>query len=479
LFGGLESGGDSGNNLADFMRLRAGNLLKANGGMLMLHLRDIQADQHSGSQILEKLHRYLRNGHVQIEESGGTSSHGSSSHLSPDPLPADVKVVLIASRQEFYELQEDAAELASYFRIKVDFVESFSATLELRRAIAGFVAQCCEQFGLKHFSAGAVTRLLVSMQRWVDDQTRISANFAELQGMVFESAALAAARGAELVEPQDVEAASMAQNMRHQYPEQQMHQAIAEGELLIRVQGRELGQINGLTHIDLGDASFGSPVCISARCFAGEEGVINIDREVEMTGPNHDKGIFILKSWLSASFPKLTPLSLTASLVFEQEYHGVEGDSASCAELYALLSALSGLLLPQGIAITGALNQYGEVLPIGGVNEKIEGYFRVCQRIGLDGKQGVVIPSRNQHHLMLDDAVVQAVAEGMFHIYTISNVLAGIEYLTGMAAGSPDEDGNYRAETVMGRVQRTLESYRHVRKNNQAIHLHQTRDRRM
>lgn len=477
LFGGMESSSDHASNMADFMRLRAGNLLRANGGMLMLHLRDVRADQHSGSQILEKLHRFLRNGRVQIEESGGTSSHGSAIHLAPDALPAAVKVVLIASREEYYELQEDAAELASYFRIKVDFVESFASTNETRQDISIYIAQHCEQFGLRHFSAEAVARLLIAMQRRADDQTRISANFAELLGLVLESAALAGSRGAELVEAQDVEAAVLAQYARHQYPEQQMHEAIAEGELMIRVQGREIGQINGLTHVDLGDASFGSPVCISARCFAGDEGVINIGREVEMSGPNHDKGVFILRSWLSASFARLTPLSLTASLVFEQEYHGVEGDSASCAELYALLSALSGLPLPQGIAVTGALNQHGEVIPIGGVNEKIEGYFRVCQRVGLDGKQGVVIPSRNQQHLMLDDAIVQAVADGMFHIYTVSNVLTGIEHLTGMAAGSPDEDGNYRAETVMGRVQRTLEAFRQVRKNNQYIQPYQSRDR--
>lgn len=478
LFGGMEGSSDSSNALADFMRLRAGNLLRANGGMLMLHLRDIRSDQQSGSQILEKLHRFLRNGRVQIEESGGTVSHGSAINLSPDALAIEVKVVLIASRAEYYELQEEAAELAGYFRVKVDFVDSFAATQEARQAIAAYIAQRCVHFGLLHFSAEAIARLLCAMQRWVDDQNLISANFSELQGLMLESAALAKVRGVELVEAQDVAAAIAAQHARHQYPEQQMHQAIVEGELLIRVQGRELGQINGLTHIDLGGASFGSPVCISARCFAGDKGVLNIDREVEMTGPNHDKGLFILQSWLSASFTRLTPLSLSASLVFEQEYHGVEGDSASCAELYALLSALSGLPLPQGIAVTGALNQYGEVLPIGGVNEKIEGYFRVCQRVGLDGKQGVVIPSRNKQHLVLNDAVVKAVAEGKFHIYTISNVLAGIEHLTGMSAGNPDEEGNYRAETVMGRVQRTLESYRHVRKNNQSIQLYQARDRR-
>lgn len=468
LFGGMESSSDHASNTADFMRLRAGNLLRANGGMLMLHLRDIESDQHNGPQILEKLHRFLRNGRVQIEEAGGTSSHGSTSHLTPEALPVHVKVILIATREEYYALQDEASELASFFRIKVDFVDSFAANSKAYKAVAAYVAERCDHFQLKHFTAKAVARLLRAMQRWVDDQTRISANFAELQGLILESAAVANSRDAELVEFQDVEDAIAAQQARHEYTEQQMREAIVEGDLLIRVQGREIGQVNGLTHMDLGDASFGSPVRISARCYAGDEGIVNISREVEMSGPNHDKGIFILQSWLSASFSRLTPLCLTASLVFEQEYHGVEGDSASCAELYALLSALSGLPLPQGVAVTGALNQHGEVMPIGGINEKIEGYFRVCKQVGLDGTQGVVIPSRNKQHLMLDGEIITAVEQGQFHIYVISHVLEGIEHLTGMSAGTADAGGSYRAETVMGRIQRTLELFHHACESHQA-----------
>lgn len=466
LFGGMESVSDNTSNTPEFMRLHAGNLLRANGGMLMLHLRDIMADQQNGSQILEKLHRFLRNGRVQIEESSGTASHGAVSYLTPEALPVQVKIILIATRDEYYALQDEAAELAGFFRIKVDFVESFAVSTENYQAVARYVAERCEYFQLKHFTAEAVAHLLRAMQRWIDDQTRLSANFAELQGLIVESAAIAQVRQADLVELCDVQAALVAEQARHDYTEQQMRDAIVAGDLLIRVQGSEVGQINGLTHIDLGDASFGSPMCISARCYAGDEGIVNVDREVEMSGPNHDKGVFILQSWLSASFAQLTPLCLTASLVFEQEYHGVEGDSASCAELYVLLSALSGLPLPQGIAVTGAMNQHGEVMPVGGINEKIEGYFRVCKDVGLDGAQGVLIPSRNRQHLMLDDEILAAVEQGRFHIYTISHILEGIEHLTGMPAGSPDEAGDYRGETVMGRAQRALETYRHACESN-------------
>lgn len=465
LFGGLESNGD-GNSTPDFMRIRAGNLLKANGGILMLHLRDIHADQQNGSQIIEKLHRFLRNGHVQVEESAGASAQSSAGHCSLEPLKAVVKVVLIASREDYYALQEESYEFARHFKIKVDFVESFPATPANYQAVAQYIFQQCAEHSLPHFSADAVAIVVRQMQRRIDDQTRISTDFSYLQSLLFESAALAIASNVSLVSAVDVESALKQQYQRHQHPEQQLRHSIIDGELLISLKGRVVGQINGLSHIDLGDASFGSPVRISARCHAGDKGVINIDREVKMSGPNHDKGIFILQSWLSASFANLAPLAMHASIVFEQEYYGVEGDSASCAELFALLSDLSGLALPQGIAVTGALNQHGEVMPIGGVNEKIEGYFRVCQQSGLDGTQGVIIPARNQSHLLLAQEVIDAVKQSKFHIYTIAHVLDGIALLSGLAAGQPDVYGNYLENTVMGEVQNALRNYRDIYRNN-------------
>ncbi|BCM25297.1 Lon protease family protein [Methyloradius palustris] len=463
LFGGLESTGD-GNTTPDFMRIRAGNLLKANGGMLMLHLRDIHADQQNGSQIIEKLHRFLRNGHVQVEESAGSSAQSSAGHCSLEPLKAVVKVVLIASREDYYALQEESYEFARYFKIKVDFVERFSATPANYQAVAQYISQQSAEHNLPHLSADAVAIVIRQMQRRIDDQTRVSTDFSYLRALLFESAAIAG--DASLISAMHVECALKQQYQRHQHPEQQLRHSIIDGELLISLKGKVVGQINGLSHIDLGDASFGSPVRISARCHAGDKGVINIDREVKMSGPNHDKGIYILQSWLSASFANLAPLAMHASIVFEQEYYGVEGDSASCAELFALLSDLSGLALPQGIAVTGALNQHGEVMPIGGVNEKIEGYFRVCQQSGLDGTQGVIIPARNRLHLLLDQEVIHAVAQGQFHIYTIAHVLDGIALLTGLAAGQPDVYGNYLENTVMGEVQNALRNYRDIYRNN-------------
>ncbi len=475
LFGGVESVSES-SNTPDFMRLRAGNLLKAHGGLLMLHLRDLDAGEQGSGGILEKLHRFLRNGRVQIEDTGGSASHSVVPHLL-EPLAVKVKLVLIATHEEFYGLQEDFPAFAGHFKILVDFVERFAASPEIYLAVSRYVAERCDTLGLKHFSAQAVTGLLRAMHRWVEDQARIGTNYAQLETLIIESASVSPL-SAPFVELADVETASKLRLLRHEHYEKELRDSITDGELMIRVQGREIGQINGLTHIELGEAGFGSPVRISARCYPGDRGIINISREVQMSGPNHDKGVLILQSWLAASFPGLAPLSLNASLVFEQEYYGVEGDSASCAELYALLSALSGLPLPQGIAVTGALNQHGEVLPIGGLNEKIEGYFRVCRNLGLDGKQGVLIPAANRLHLMLDDEVTQAVEAGQFHILSIGHVLEGIEYLTGMPIGNADEQGHYRPETVMGRVQRALEQFSEIRKHNQQTLSFLVRDRR-
>jgi predicted ATP-dependent protease len=274
---------------------------------------------------------------------------------------------------------------------------------------------------------------------------RISTQFAVLEKLMLESAAVAEMRNAQLVDIEDVKAAISRRYARHGYIEGHMRDSIVDNELMIAVQGEAIGQINGLTHIDLADASFGSPIRISANCYAGRRDVLTIDREVLMSGPTHDKGVMILQSWLHTNFAKLNPLNMTASLVFEQEYNGVDGDSASCAELFVLLSSLSKLPIKQGIAVTGALNQHGEVLPVGGLNEKIEGYFRVCKDIGLDGKQGVLIPGRNKRHLVLADEVIEAVANGQFHITTMNNVAEGILHLTGHGL---EEVSRIAAETL-------------------------------
>lgn len=456
LFGSIEYQSESDVLVTNFTRIRAGVLHKGHGGFLMLHLRDLLADE----MIWEKLRRFLRSGKLQIEEPGMAFSPMAAVSLIPEVVHVDVKIILIGSREQYYDLQEHDPEFARSFRVKVDFAESFLSSPETRRASSIFIAHACHNLGLPHFTAAAVARMLEDSHREAEDQTRQSAIFSRAEALVMESAAFCRTRSGILVNEGDVEAALRARSLRHDYPAQRIQESIAEGDVLITVHGENVGQLNGLSQIDLGDYRFGLPVRITARTFAGEDGLLNIGREVEMSGPIHDKGVLILQNYLSALFAHIAPLAMNASIVFEQDYYGVEGDSASCAELYVLLSSLSGLPLKQGIAVTGAVNQYGEVLPVGGVNEKIEGYYRVCEAAGLDGSQGVLIPSRNRRNLMLERNIIEAVASGLFHIHSVEHTSEGIELLTGVPAGTVGGTGSYPAGSVLGLVQSTLHAYR-------------------
>lgn len=465
LFGMLETAAGESAQWPEFLRLRAGSLHQADGGMLLLHLRDLMQDEGNGSALLEKLYRFMRNCEVQIEDWANHAQQGAGGNRH-GVLPVHVKMVMIASSEDYYDCLEAQPDFFDFFPIKVEFEDRVPATLENYAWVSGYIARKCQQQVLPHFSGAAVNVMLQFMHRVEEDQGRISTRFSHLDQLMYESVAVAADE--RLVTDVHVKQALSARLLRQQFFETQIRDSIIDNELLIQVHGNVVGQVNGLTHIELGDASFGSPIRITARCYPGRSGVINIDREVNMSGPTHDKGIYILQNWLSASFWALAPLSLNASLVFEQEYTGVEGDSASCAELFALLSALTGLPIKQGMAVTGALNQFGEVMPIGGINEKIEGYFRVCEALGLNGEQGVIIPKRNQRHLVLDESVVTAVNNGMFKIIAIDHVLEGIAHLTECEAGTQEADGTYAGNTLMARAQGALASYRHTLERNQA-----------
>ena len=465
LFGAVENAAGDSAQLPEFLRLQAGSVQRADGGMLLLHLRDLMQDEGNGGALLEKLYRLMRNHEIQMEDWGNHAQQGASAQRHR-LLPVDVKIVMIASREDYYDCLEAQPDFFDFFPVKVEFEDRVTAGLESYAWMAGYIARKCEQLGLTHFNPAAVSILLQFLHRLEEDQGRISTRFSHLDQLMHES--VVAAGQAVVVSDAHVRQALSARLLRQQFFETQIRDSIIDNELLIQVHGSVIGQVNGLTHIELGDASFGSPIRITARCYPGRSGVINIDREVNMSGPNHDKGIYILQNWLSASFWALAPLSLNASLVFEQEYNGVEGDSASCAELFALLSALTGYPIKQGIAVTGALNQFGEVMPIGGVNEKIEGYFRVCEALGLNGEQGVIIPKRNQRHLVLDDSVVQAVNQGLFKIIAIDHVLEGIACLTDTEAGVQELDGTYTGNTLMAKAQTVLASYRQTLERNQA-----------
>ena len=455
LLGGIEYEPDGEMLMTDFTRIRAGSLLRAHGGYLLLHLREVLTEP----PVWEKLRRFVRSGCLQIEEPGVLFAPVAAASLSPEPVQADVKLVLVASPDEFEAVQALDPELARRFRCKVDFADSFAAGPQAWHDTAVFVARTCERWGLPHFSAAATAMLIEDSHRLAQDQFRQSAVFASTEALLMESASLARARQADEVQPEDVQAARRAREYRHNEPEERLLDALAQGERVLPLSGRMEASVNGLSVVMLGDYTFGFPVRVTARTHAGDKGLLSIDREVELSGPIHDKGVLILHSCLMSLFAHQAPLALEASLVFEQEYSGVEGDSASCAELYALLSSLAAVPLAQGMAVTGSLNANGDVLPVGGINEKIEGFFRSCERMGLDGTQGVLIPERNCRHLMLDERVVEAVAQGRFHVHAISTVAEGMTLLSGLPWGQLGSNG-YEPGSVLGRAQARLRRFR-------------------
>ncbi|PTN12423.1 putative ATP-dependent protease [Nitrosomonas aestuarii] len=458
LFGSIDYQLEDGKIKTDFMRIRAGSLHKAHGGYILLHLNDLLTD----TAVWVRLRRLLRSNRLQIDEPISALTANMPASIEPESVDISTKIVLIGSRQDYYFLQQEDPEFIRRFRVKVDFADDFKSSSDTYQASSIFVAHICHAKKLPHFSAGAITRLLEESHREVEDQTRQSAIFARTEMLILESATLCSGRDGKLVEIADITAALHARTMRHNYPDQWLQDAITDGDILISLQGKTTGQLNAITQVDMGDHSFGTPVRVTARTFAGENGLLNIAHEVEMSGPIHDKGVLILQNYLSALFAHLAPLALSASIVFEQEYAGIEGDSASCAEFYALLSSLSRIPVKQNIAITGALNQYGEVLPVGGINDKIEGFFNVCEKAGLNGEQGVLIPHHNQRHLMLNYNVIEAVEQGLFHIYAMKHVAEGLELLTGMPSGISEKRKikKYPAKTVLGYAEKTLIDFR-------------------
>ncbi|MGV0960635.1 MAG: AAA family ATPase [Limnohabitans sp.] len=473
LFGGIEYDADGDMLVTDFTRIRAGSLLRAHGGFLLLHLRELLVDPVAW----EKLRRFVRSSRLQIEEPGVLYAPVAAVSLAPEPVQAEVKLVLVASPDEFEAVQALDPELARRFRCKVDFADSFAAGPQAWHDTAVFVARTCKQWDLPHFSAAATALLIEDSQRQAQDQFRQSAVFAATEALVMESATLARARQAQLVQADDVQAALQARMYRHNEPEERQLDALTQGERVLPLSGCLEGSVNGLSVVIQGDYSFGLPVRVTARTHAGDQGLLSIDREVELSGPIHDKGVLVLHSCLMSLFAHLAPLALEASLVFEQEYSGVEGDSASCAELFALLSSLAGVPLKQSIAVTGSLNASGDVLPVGGINEKIEGFFRSCERMGLDGTQGVLIPKRNRRHLMLDERVVQAVAQGRFHIYAASTVAEGMGLLSDLPWGELGPQG-YPSASLLGLAQTRLRRYRQALHAASAHHETTTHKRR-
>jgi lon-related putative ATP-dependent protease len=391
-----------------------------------------------------------------VEEMGERLGFLSTKTLRPEPIPLDVKVVLIGPPHLYYllyALDEDFREL---FKVKAEFDVRMDRNDESVRNYVAFVCMLCRREGLRPLDAGAVAKAVEYGSRAAEDQHKLSTRFSEVADVIRAANFWAQRDGASQVTEAHVRKAIEEKVYRSNLIQERVQEFIQRGILLVDTTGEAVGQVNGLAVIELGDYAFGRPSRITATIGLGQAGLIDIEREARMGGPIHTKGVLILSGYLSQRYAHDKPLSLSARLVFEQSYEGVEGDSASCAELFTLLSAVSGIPIRQGIAVTGSLNQQGEVQAIGGVNQKIEGFFDVCQAAGLTGDQGVIIPESNVQNLMLREDVVEAVEQGRFHVYPIRSVDQGIEILTGRPAGERGPDGAFPEDTVNHLVDQRL-----------------------
>lgn len=460
LFGKIEYQGQMGNYATDFSMIRAGAIHRANGGYLIVQAGDLLADPYAW----EALKRALQNERAVVENIGEQYRLAPAASLKPEPVPLDVKVILIGNSHLYQLLYHYEEAFRKFFKIKAEFDSEMDASPEHLDRYAAFISAVCRRDGLGHFGVEAVARVVEYSMYLVSSQEKLSTRFNEVVEIIYEADAWAEAEGAKIVAPEHVQRAIDAKIARSNQVEEKMQEYIEKGLIHIDTEGAVVGQVNGLSVIDLGDYSFGRPSRITAQTYLGEEGVINIEREVKMSGRIHDKGVLILSGFMGARFAQDKPLTLSASLCFEQSYEGVEGDSASSAELYALLSSLAGVPIRQNLAVTGSVDQRGLIQPIGGVNQKIEGFYEVCRARGLTGEQGVLIPYSNVKDLMLREEIVEAVREGKFHIYAVETVDQGIELLSGKAAGGErGEDGVFPEGSVNwlvdGRLRELAEAY--------------------
>lgn len=432
LSGKVEYESRQGYLYTDFRKIVPGAFQKANGGFLVLDAEKVLLNFMSW----EALKRVLRTGEANIENLGEQYGAVPVSSLRPQPLPIRFKVVMVGTPYLYALLQYYDPEFLKMFKIKADFDTDMLRTQETERQMAQFIATCLKRENGLPFDASGVAEVIDWSSRTADDQERISTEFNKITEVIVESSAWAKADGALLVTGQHVRKAVEEKKFRSNLIQERIARAYEDGVIRIDTSGEIVGQINGLSVVDLMDYRFGHPSRITANVYMGQEGVVNIEREVKLTGPIHNKGLLILTSFLGRKYAQDMPLSLSARITFEQMYGGIEGDSASSTELYCLLSALSGVPLKQGFAVTGSVDQFGNIQPIGGVNEKIEGFFQYCEHRGLTGEQGVIIPAQNVRHLMLEEKVLEAVKAGSFSVFSVTTIDEGIELLTGVSSST-------------------------------------------
>jgi lon-related putative ATP-dependent protease len=452
LVGRIEHQAQFGTLVTDFNMIKPGALHKANGGFLVLEARELLTKPYSW----DALKRTLKTGEIRVEDVAQQMGFATTVTLEPEPIPFKAKIVLIGEPFIYYLLYAQDPDFQELFKVKADFATEVDRTPENEQLYARFVGRLCRQKGLAPFSSDAVARVIEHCSRLVEDQRKLTTRFCDVADLMTEASYWArrgrSPRARTVVKRADVQKAIDQRIYRSNQIEERVREVIAEGTVMVDTRGVVTGQVNGLSVVSSGDYAFGRPSRITATHRLGDGEVVDIEREVDMGGPIHSKGVLILAGYLGAKYAAERPLSLTARLVFEQSYSGVEGDSASLAELCALLSSLSGVPIRQSIAVTGSVNQRGQVQAIGGVNEKIEGYFDVCHALGLTGKEGVIIPRANVRNLMLAERVQRAVAKRRFHIYPVDTVDECISLLTGTPAGAPNAKGIYPAGSVNRKV---------------------------
>ena len=460
LFGTIQRAYDTrGGWTSDFMDLRGGSLLRADGGFLIMY--SLEALSEVG--VWRALKRTLNHNRLEIQPLEMFYPFGGSAQ-KPEAIDINVKVILIGDRSLYELLYEYEEDFRKIFKVRVEFDEEMAMSDGVIAEYAGRLRALSEKENLYPFDRGAFAAMLEYGVRQAGRRNKVTARFIEIADLAREAHYNAAAAGESVVRAAHVRGALSSKMERHNLIETRIREMIQEGTLLVDVQGSRVGQVNGLSVLEIGGYSFGKPVRITATAALGKTGLINIEREAHLSGRFHDKGIHIIAGFLRSQFAQDKPLSLAASICFEQSYSGVDGDSASSTEIYALASALSGLPLRQDIAVTGSINQQGDIQAIGGVNEKIEGFFDVCRIKGLTGTQGVMMPESNVEDLMLREDILEAVAAGTFHIWPVAKVEQGIEILTGIAAGKKNGDGKFEPGTVLGMIDERLHTMAHMLK---------------
>ena len=454
VFGQIEKRAYMGTVTTDFTMVQAGSLLRANGGYLVMEIESILMNP----LVWEALKRALQNKLLHIEDVASTMGFGTSS-LRPEPIPLEVKVILLGSYHLFHLLQNYDSKFNKIFKVRADFDHEVAKNNDTIQNYARFIARACKEENLYPLTPKGVAAIVEYGEKYISDKHKLSIRFGPIMGILREADYWARKRNGKKVTDKDVIRAFTEYRFRYNLYEEKIHESYVDDTIMIDVEGDEIGQVNALAVFQIGDISFGRPSRITAETYMGKQGVVNIEREAKLSGKTHDKGVLIFSGYLGRTFAQNYPLNLSISITFEQSYGGIDGDSASSTELYAIISSLSGFPIHQGIAVTGSVNQKGKIQAIGGVNQKIEGFFDVCKAKKLTGKQAVMIPKANVKNLMLKREVIDAVKAGKFHIYQVSTVEEGIEILTGVPAGMPNENGDYPDDTVFGKVQAKLKRY--------------------